>query len=53
VEDGRSVGKYGPRNQYVVHLPDVPGVVTPYYFCALNALDFSIPATRIGDRTNR
>jgi hypothetical protein len=22
----------------------------PYYFCALNAIDFSIPATRIGDR---
>jgi DNA (cytosine-5)-methyltransferase 1 len=47
---GRSVGKYGPRNQYVYTCPRCRAVVTPYYFCALNALDFSIPATRIGDR---
>jgi DNA (cytosine-5)-methyltransferase 1 len=47
---GRSVGKYGPRNQYVYTCPRCRAVVTPYYFCALNALDFSIPAVRIGDR---
>lgn len=49
-KSGRTVGKYGPRNQYVYTCPQCRGVVTPYYFCALNALDFSIPATRIGDR---
>jgi DNA (cytosine-5)-methyltransferase 1 len=47
---GRSVGKYGPRNQYVYTCPKCRAVVTPYFFCALNALDFSIPAVRIGDR---
>jgi DNA (cytosine-5)-methyltransferase 1 len=47
---GRSVGKYGPRNQYLYTCPTCRGVVTPYYFCAINALDFSIPAVRIGDR---
>lgn len=47
---GRAVGKYGPRNQYVYTCPTCRAVVTPYYFCALNALDFSIPAVRIGDR---
>jgi DNA (cytosine-5)-methyltransferase 1 len=47
---GRTVGKYGPRNQYVYTCPTCRAVVTPYYFCALNALDFSIPAERIGDR---
>jgi DNA (cytosine-5)-methyltransferase 1 len=47
---GRRVGKYGPRNQYVYTCPKCRRVVTPYYFCALNALDFSIPAVRIGDR---
>jgi hypothetical protein len=47
---GRTVGKYGPRNQYVYTCPTCRAVVTPYYYCALNALDFSIPAERIGDR---
>lgn len=47
---GRQVGKYGPRNQYVYTCPNCHAIVTPYYFCALNAIDFSIPAERIGDR---
>lgn len=47
---GRSVGKYGLRNQYWYTCPTCRALVTPYYYCALNAIDFSIPATRIGDR---
>lgn len=47
---GRSVGKYGKRNQYLYTCPICRVVVMPYYFCALNALDLSIPAQRIGDR---
>lgn len=47
---GRRVGKYGARNQYIYTCPTCHAAVTPYYFCALNALDFSIPAERIGDR---
>lgn len=46
----RAVGKYGWRNQYVYTCPTCRAVVTPFYYCALNALDFSIPAIRIGDR---
>lgn len=47
---GRSVGKHGVRNQYWYTCPSCRDVVMPFYFCALNAIDFSIPATRIGDR---
>jgi hypothetical protein len=47
---GRAVGKYGLRNQYWYTCPSCRALVTPYYYCALNAIDFSIPATRIGDR---
>lgn len=47
---GRRVGKYGTRNQYVYTCPECRRAVTPYYYCALNALDFSIAAERIGDR---
>jgi DNA (cytosine-5)-methyltransferase 1 len=47
---GRRVGKHGARNQYWYTCPTCRDVVMPYYFCALNAIDFSIPATRIGDR---
>jgi hypothetical protein len=47
---GRAVGKYGLRNQYWYTCPKCRALVTPYYYCALNAIDFSIPATRIGDR---
>lgn len=47
---GRTVGKHGLRNQYWYTCPNCRQVVNPFYFCALNAIDFSIPATRIGDR---
>jgi DNA (cytosine-5)-methyltransferase 1 len=42
------VGKY--RFQYVYTCPDCRTIVTPFYYAALNAIDFSIPAQRIGDR---
>jgi DNA (cytosine-5)-methyltransferase 1 len=42
------VGKY--RFQYVYACPECRTVVTPFYYAALNAIDFSIAAQRIGDR---
>jgi DNA (cytosine-5)-methyltransferase 1 len=49
----RLYGKYGAdpkRNQYVYRCPRCTAIVTPYYFCALNAIDWTLPAERIGDR---
>lgn len=47
-KNGRTVGKY--RTQYIYTCPDCRVEVQPYYFAALNALDLSLPAQRIGDR---
>jgi DNA (cytosine-5)-methyltransferase 1 len=44
----RSVGKY--RRQYRYVCSRCAGEVTPFYFAALNALDFSLKADRISDR---
>lgn len=44
----RPWGKYGA--QYVYRCPECATQVTPYYFCAANAIDWSLPAPRIGDR---
>ncbi len=44
----RPWGKYG--QQYVYRCPDCTTEVTPYYYCAANAIDWSLPAPRIGDR---
>ncbi|GAB5535281.1 MAG: hypothetical protein Rubg2KO_15300 [Rubricoccaceae bacterium] len=41
-------GRY--RRQYVYTCPDCFEVVEPYTFAAANAIDWSIPSTRIGDR---
>jgi DNA (cytosine-5)-methyltransferase 1 len=41
-------GKYG--QQYVYRCPECAGEVVPYYFAAFNAIDWSLPAPRIGDR---
>lgn len=41
-------GKYG--QQYVYRCPECASEVTPYYFCAANAIDWSLSAPRIGDR---
>ncbi|SRR5579875_587849 len=44
-------GKYGKNGQYVYRCPSCSTVVTPYYYAAFNALDWSIPAPRIGERS--
>lgn len=41
-------GKYG--QQYLYRCPDCAVEVTPYYFAAFNAIDWTLPAPRIGDR---
>lgn len=41
-------GKY--RQQYVYCCPACATVVEPYYYAAANAIDWSLPAPRIGDR---
>jgi DNA (cytosine-5)-methyltransferase 1 len=43
-------GRYGNRNQYVYCCPNCADIVQPYYYCAANAIDWSIPGERIGDR---
>lgn len=45
---GRSFGRY--RQQYEYCCPSCGGVVEPYYYAAYNAIDWSLPAPRIGDR---
>ncbi|KKL22693.1 hypothetical protein LCGC14_2432880, partial [marine sediment metagenome] len=47
-KNGRTVGKY--RRQYVYRCPTCATEVTPYYYAAINALDFSLSAVRIRDR---
>jgi DNA (cytosine-5)-methyltransferase 1 len=48
-KNGRAVGKY--RTQYIYTCPTCRSEVQPFYFAALNALDLSLPAQRIGDRS--
>jgi DNA (cytosine-5)-methyltransferase 1 len=45
---GRHWGKY--RAQYVYRCPVCARIVEPYYYCAANAIDWSLTAERIGDR---
>jgi DNA (cytosine-5)-methyltransferase 1 len=47
-KNGRSFGRY--RKQYLYCCPTCATVVEPYYYCAFNAIDWSLPAQRIGDR---
>lgn len=49
-KNGNSIGKYGDRKQYVYTCPRCRTKVQPYYFAAINAIDFALPGTRIGDR---
>lgn len=44
----RRYGKY--KQQYVYCCPQCAAEVTPFYYAAANAIDWSIPAPRIGDR---
>jgi DNA (cytosine-5)-methyltransferase 1 len=41
-------GKYAA--QYVYRCPQCASEVTPYYYAAMNAIDWALPAPRIGDR---
>lgn len=41
-------GRY--RAQYFYRCPNCHKEVTPFYYAAFNAIDFTIPAERIGDR---
>jgi DNA (cytosine-5)-methyltransferase 1 len=41
-------GRY--KRQYVYRCPTCAQEVTPYYYAAMNAIDWTIPAERIGDR---
>lgn len=43
-------GKWGARNQYVYRCPRCAEECTPYYYCAWNCIDPTIPTVRIGDR---
>lgn len=44
------MGKYGPRNQWLVRCECCHEVISPYITPAWTAIDWSIPAQRIGDR---
>ena len=44
----RRYGKY--KQQYVYRCPHCSVEVTPYYYAAETAIDWSVPAPRIGDR---
>ena len=41
-------GRYG--KQYVYRCPDCAGVVVPYYYAAMNAINWQLPIQRISDR---
>src|SRR5215472_615499 len=43
-------GRYGRHGQYYYHCPACAARVDPYYYCAANAIDWSLPAPCIGDR---
>lgn len=45
---GKRWGRY--KTQYVYRCPRCAAEVVPYHFSAWNAIDWSIPAERIGDR---
>ena len=47
-KNGRRWGRY--RQQYVYRCPACAREVVPYHFAAWNAIDWSRPAERIGDR---
>jgi DNA (cytosine-5)-methyltransferase 1 len=47
-KNGRTVGKY--KTQYIFTCPECRTTVVPFYYAALNAIDFSLAAERIGDR---
>lgn len=47
-KNGRYAGKY--RSQYIYTCPICAKTVEPYYYCAANAIDWTVQIERIGDR---
>lgn len=47
---GYHVGKYGGHGQYIYRCPQCSIGVTPHYYAAANAIDWSLVGERIGDR---
>ncbi|MEL7118610.1 MAG: DNA cytosine methyltransferase [Bacteroidota bacterium] len=41
-------GKY--KQQYLYRCSKCNEIVTPFFYCAMNVIDWSVPITRIGDR---
>ncbi len=46
----KQAGKYGKHGQYWYRCPGCTKRVEPFRFAALNALDFSVPIVKIGER---
>jgi DNA (cytosine-5)-methyltransferase 1 len=49
-DQSKRYGRYGKHGQYVYRCPTCANVVTPYYYAAANAIDWSLPVQKIGDR---
>lgn len=49
-KNGKTWGKYGAKQQYIYTCPECRREVVPFYFSAMNAIDWTITAERIGDR---
>ncbi len=47
---GKRWGRYGAKRQYLYTCPECRREVVPFYFAAMNAIDWTLPAERIGDR---
>ena len=47
-KNGRKWGVY--KEQYIYACPHCTNEVRPYYYCAANAIDWTLPCPRIGDR---
>lgn len=54
-KDGRNMwGKYGLRHgQYFYACPVCRNPVEPYYYCAANIIDWSVPMQKVGDRARQ
>ena len=50
-KNGRIAGKY--KTQYVYRCSCCNEIVTPFYYAAANAIDFSLPMVKIGEREKR
>ncbi len=46
----RAWGRYGKNGQYIYTCPECRQQIRPYYYPAFTAIDWSLPAERIGDR---